>query len=149
LARSGARAKAAADIPLEQALGLNQQLFQQQMSNPALQAMMQQSNLTAQGAGLATQEGAALASLLTGRAQGLAGLETGEAENLANIQLGLGTNIANLESGLGAAEAAAGQANAEAGMAGFGMLYDVLGEAAGAALGNPAAFAPKPSPGGT
>lgn len=139
LSRSSVRETAASRIPMSEALELNKMLFQQQTMNPALQAMVTQSGIDQAGAGLATQKGAGLAALLTGKAQGLAGLSTEEAENLANIQLGLGTNIANLESGLGAAEAAAGQASAEAGMAGTAMAFDLAGDIAGA-------FAPVPKP---
>jgi hypothetical protein len=135
IARSGTRAGGAADIDLETALSLNSMLFGQQMANPALQAMIQQSGYDVAGSQLAAQQGGALGALQVGRGTGLSGLTTAEAENLASMELGLGTNIANLESGLGAAEASAGQALAGTSLGASKMVFDAVGEAAGQALG--------------
>jgi len=107
--RSGNAAATAANIDMETAMGLNQQLFQQQMQNPAFNAMNQQSQYANQfggnAANMADAYGLNQANMYGNYAGNMAGLEGAYGSDMANLELGRAGNLANLTTGAGASEA--------------------------------------------
>ena len=87
LRRSGAAAEAAAEIPLEVALGISDKLFNRNVTNPALGAIGN------------------IAQLQVGRGNTVGNIESDLASSLAGIDLSGASNEANIITGQGAADA--------------------------------------------
>jgi len=98
LRRSGAAAEAAAEIPLEFALGLSDKLFNRNISNPALGAI---GNI----AQLQVNRGGAIGDIEGDLASSLAGIDLSGASNEANILTGQGAVDANQALALGQLDA--------------------------------------------
>lgn len=138
-ARAGTAGASAANIGTDTALNINQMLFGQQMQNPALAAMGQQSQLQNQfgqnAAGMATQQGMNMANLHGMNAQQLAALESGYGSDQSNLALGQGTNLANIYTGQGAAEANALNQMGGLKMGMMGNILNAAGTVGAAAAG--------------
>jgi hypothetical protein len=134
-ARSGTAGAQGGQIGMQTALDINQMLFGQQMQNPALAAIQQQSALDMAGGQMAINQGGQLAGLHTGYGTQMGGLEQQLGSDLANIELGQGSNLANIRAGIGAQQASGAQALGEANASQYSPLIEMIGGQMGQGTG--------------